>query len=478
MHPVDRPLPRQPGLPTAGLAALLTTAIAGADMAALATTMPPLVNQLVSGIDNYAWPFFLYMAAFVASMPLWGLIVSRLGRKWVALIGALVYILGSVLATDAWQFVIIVGCRILQGIGLGAMMPSIYSLAMASDQRSVQAVPWVAVLAGLGGGPIAWWLVHDGYWPALFWAQAMAGGLIALTVLAGPGGSRDMQVVAHQVADQLDLAETPVFNLFAMPATLMLSGLLAFNPRLGDDEANPVALPEGGHFRMAATISTLMGSATVTMMVFLPVHLQGSAGLPLWTTAAAMTLVGLGTPLGSGLGDRLHRRIGAAGLARGGLLLSAGTAVALASGLPTGPDGLGWLIWLLLFGLGMGLAHRGLLAYTRERLSADRRGPGMGLLMMFRAIGGPFGTGLVGAELAAILGTTLLPLEKTNRLLGAQHGSDLVPRLHDGLLPLLQTATTSCQWTIAGLTIVTALLALAWRPTADGPAPQPDEGEA
>jgi MFS family permease len=473
MQTIDRSTPRSQPNPAAGIAALLTALLAGADMAALATTLPRVVNDLTSGIETYAWPFFLYMAAFIAAMPFWGLITGRLGRKWVALIGAVVYILGSLLATVAGQFVILVACRVVQGAGLGAMMPALYSLAMENDARWTRAIPCVALFGGIAGGPLAWWLVHTAPWSRLFGVEAALALVVALAVLVTGGGIRDRQTLARHVATQLDQAAASFFHVFAMPATLMLSGLLGFHPELAEGEASPVALPRGSAFKLAAGMSIVMGAATVTMMVFLPVHLQGSAGLPLWTTAVAMALIGVGMPLGTGLGARSHRVFGTAGLARSGLGIATLAAVGTAALRPMTATALGWLIFMPLFGLGMGLAHAGILAYVRERLPADRRGPGLGLLMAFRSIGGPFGTGLVGAELAAVLAFTLMPLEKANRFLGPQHGADLLPRISNDLLPLLQLGTAVCQWTIAGLTATAALLAMGWRVEAEEPDGEP-----
>ncbi len=460
--PTLAPRPSPLALP----AMLLIVLLSAADMTALAAAMPLIVSGLKNGIDFYAWPFFLYTGVFTLSMPLWGKLAGLTGRMPVLVLGALIYATGAWTGSLSYQFVMVVGSRIVQGIGMGAMLPMALSVIADSDTPAVRPLSvFGSILGTLIGAPIAWWVVQHGSWQTLFQIEQRLGlGLAAWGLLTVWSRRLPSISLARQLDTQLQAARGPFFALFATPATLASLGLVSLTRQADEADAHTLQLPRSPGFVTAALISTLMGAITVSMLVFLPVHLQGVAGLPLRDTVVALVVIGAALLLAQALAVPLPRWIGYRATLRAGLLLAfAGTLAftLLLGGMPSPWTG---IMALAVFGAGQGIAHVGLETYIREGVPPASHGTAMGLFMFGRVIGGPFGTGLVGSLLGAILGLSLLQFDHINLLMGPLHGSDLRAQEFAGFLPLLTIATAAMHWTLAGLAGLTLLLSLVWRP--------------
>ena len=103
---------------------------ASLDWTAVGTALPRIVSDLASN-DLYAWVFNIYLLTMTASMPIFGSISDRSGRKPVLFAGMLIFVGGSILcglAGAMWQLIVFRG---LQGIGAGAIGP--VTLAIIGD---------------------------------------------------------------------------------------------------------------------------------------------------------------------------------------------------------------------------------------------------------------------------------------------------------------------------------------------------------
>ena len=98
----------------ASLALVMLTA--SLDSTAVGTALPRIVSDL-RGNDLYAWVFTAYLLSMVATMPLWGSLSDRLGRRPVLFTGLVIFLIGSALcgvSQEMWQLVIFRG---IQGVG-------------------------------------------------------------------------------------------------------------------------------------------------------------------------------------------------------------------------------------------------------------------------------------------------------------------------------------------------------------------------
>ena len=83
------------------------------------------------GNELYAWVFTIYLLTMTATMPFWGSLSDRFGRRPVLFVGLVIFLVGSALcglSQEMWQLIVFRG---IQGLGAGAIVP--VSLAIIGD---------------------------------------------------------------------------------------------------------------------------------------------------------------------------------------------------------------------------------------------------------------------------------------------------------------------------------------------------------
>src|SRR5512139_133843 len=100
----------------------LVMLVASLDSTAVGTALPRIVTDL-RGNELYAWVFTIYLLTMTATMPVWGSLSDRFGRRPVLFIGLVIFLAGSALcglSTEMWQLIVVRG---IQGLGAGAIVP-------------------------------------------------------------------------------------------------------------------------------------------------------------------------------------------------------------------------------------------------------------------------------------------------------------------------------------------------------------------
>jgi len=164
----------------------LVMLVASLDSTAVGTALPRIVSDL-RGNELYAWVFTIYLLTMTASMPAWGSLSDRLGRRPVLFAGVVIFLVGSALcglAGDMWQLVLFRG---IQGLGAGAIAP--ISLAIIGDlfppadrARLQAAFSSLFVLAFLVGPTLGGVLTDTVGWRWVFYLN-LPVGLVALAVM-------------------------------------------------------------------------------------------------------------------------------------------------------------------------------------------------------------------------------------------------------------------------------------------------------
>src|SRR5215472_12841063 len=105
------------------LAACMTaTFMTAVENTIVATAMPTIVAEL-GDFHLFSWVFAVYLLAQAVSVPIYGRLADLYGRKSVFFAGACVFLAGSTLCGFAQGMPALIGFRILQGIGAGAIQP-------------------------------------------------------------------------------------------------------------------------------------------------------------------------------------------------------------------------------------------------------------------------------------------------------------------------------------------------------------------
>lgn len=180
----------QPRLGAPGLAGLLILANAlipfSLDIYTPSVPMMPAYFGTTEALVNLTiLGFFLF---FAVGLLVFGPVSDRVGRKPVLVGGILAYIAGSALCAVAPTIYVLIGARVVQALGAGAV--NAVSMALVKDcfapaRRGtmlalIQVLTVVGpVLAPLLGGVI----IQLASWRAIFWALAALGGLCLAAAL-------------------------------------------------------------------------------------------------------------------------------------------------------------------------------------------------------------------------------------------------------------------------------------------------------
>jgi EmrB/QacA subfamily drug resistance transporter len=183
---------------------VLVATVLGSSMVFLDSTvvnvaLPTIGRHLNASLADLQWTVTAYTLTLAGLILLGGSLGDRLGRRRVFLIGVIWFALSSALCGGAPDIDVLIGARVLQGIGGALLTPGSLAIIQAtfvSDDRPRAVGAW----SGLGGvasaiGPIlGGWLVQTAGWRWVFLLNLpLAVAVIAVTVRHVPE-TRDLSV--------------------------------------------------------------------------------------------------------------------------------------------------------------------------------------------------------------------------------------------------------------------------------------------
>ena len=144
-------------------------------------------GSLSAGVDEAAWVLTSYIVANAIIIPLTGWCGAYFGRKRFFIFSILLFVFGSLMAGASPNLQMLVFCRVLQGLGGGAMMPMSQAILMETfppDQQAVAMSVWgMGMMIGPVGGPILGGWITDNYsWRWIFYINVPIGVIAALMV--------------------------------------------------------------------------------------------------------------------------------------------------------------------------------------------------------------------------------------------------------------------------------------------------------
>jgi EmrB/QacA subfamily drug resistance transporter len=172
---------------------VLVATVLGSSMVFLDSTvvnvaLPTIGRSLGATLAGLQWTVTAYTLTLASLILLGGSLGDRLGRRRVFLVGVAWFALASALCGAAPDVDVLIGARVLQGVGGALLTPgslAIIQATFASDDRPRAVGAW----SGLGGvasaiGPVlGGWLVQSGGWRWVFLLNLpLAVAVVAVTV--------------------------------------------------------------------------------------------------------------------------------------------------------------------------------------------------------------------------------------------------------------------------------------------------------
>jgi DHA2 family methylenomycin A resistance protein-like MFS transporter len=405
--------------------------------------LPALRESLGGGSLGQQWAINAYNLVFASLLLLGGLLGDRYGHRRVLLGGLAVSVTATLLAAAAPSIGVLLGARVLQGLGSALVQPATLAVLTATfvePQRRARALGLWGAVSGLGIaiGPVAGGLLVDSLsWRAVFVAMAPVGVLAVLTTRAGV---RETPVSANERPDLVGLALV-VVTLAALSlglsegqrvgfATasalgLLASSALAFAAFLAVETRVVAPVVELAAFRQPAFAAANVGGmlaffGTFPLLTYLGIYLQQDQGFSATRAGLLILIFPVAFAGASIAGARLLAHFGPRLPAVVGALTSAGGALALGLFDGTAPDStLWWRIGLL--GAGVGLSMSALTTAVVSNVGPGRAGMAASVLGALRQVGTALGIAVLGVVVATAStgnGTVLSGL-RVAALLGA-----------------------------------------------------------
>lgn len=166
---------------------VLAMFLAAIDNTIVATALPNIAASL-GDVERVSWVVVSYLMATTVAAAVYGRLGDALGRKPLLLVSLAVFIIASLLCALAPTMLLLVGARVLQGIGGGGLMTLSQALVgevvPPRERGKIQGYMAGTFMMASTFGPVAGgWLTQGFGWRAVFLVN-LPVGLVALYMAA------------------------------------------------------------------------------------------------------------------------------------------------------------------------------------------------------------------------------------------------------------------------------------------------------
>lgn len=405
---------RRPLVMAAVMAAMFMISI---EATIVSTAMPQIAAQL-GDLRLYAWVFSSFLLAQTATTIVFGKLSDIFGRKPVVLVGIAIFLAGSVLCGLATSMPLLIGYRLLQGAGAGAVQPIaltvVGDLYPANERGRVQG--YLSSVWGISSvlGPLAGGLITQRFnWAWVFWINVPLG--IAAAFLFGTylkenvvrtkrrvdvlGAVLFTTGIAGLMTALTEIGTSSTNVAIALAVFAVAAVLFVLQERRVEDPMLAFDLWSRRPIASANAASMLSGMALIGLSAFLPMYVQGVLGRTALVAGFTLTAMSFGWPVGALIAARrLLPTIGLRStMLAGGVLLPMGACAMLF--LAPGQSPLVAGAGSLVMGLGMGLLSTAAIVLIQSSVGWEERGSATASNVFARNLGSTFGATVLGGVL-------------------------------------------------------------------------------
>ncbi|MDC2948805.1 MFS transporter [Streptomyces heilongjiangensis] len=400
--------------------------IVSLDNTVLNVALPTLQRDLGASVAGLQWTIDAYTLVLASLLMLAGSTADRIGRKRVFMAGLVVFTLGSALCSLAPNLDALVVFRMVQAVGGSMLNPvamSIITNTFTQPRERARAIGvWGAVVGiSMAAGPIIGGvLVESVGWRSIFWIN-LPVGLAALVLTwrfvpesRAPKARRPdpvgqllvMALLGSLTYAIIEAPTAPVGRtlLFGGVALAALLALLRYEPRR-DEPLVDLRFFRSAPFSGATVIAVSAFAALGGFLFLSTLYLQNVRGLDalhagLWMLPMAF-LCFVCAPVAGRLvgsrGPRLPLLVAGVTMTASGVLFAAFEAETANSTL---------VIGYVLFGIGFGFVNAPITNTAVSGMPRAQAGVAAAVASTSRQIGQTLGVAVIGAVLAAGVGTS------------------------------------------------------------------------
>ena len=401
------------------------------DTTIVSVALHTLATELDSSVATIQWVSTGFLLALGIAIPLAGWAQKRFGGKRVWMFALVVFLIGSIACSLAWNAPSLIAFRAVQGLGGGLMLPLLSTLIVqAADGHGLGRIMSVVSLpTSLGPilGPVVGGLILGSLdWRWLFWVNVpfcVVGFLLAWRMLPAdePTPRAKLDVIGLLllspgfVSVLYGLSNAGKAGGFSRADVLvpviagltLIAAFAIYAVRRGDRALVDVRLLAHRTVWSASALLFLSGASLYGAMLLLPLYWQEVRGFDALGAGLLLAPQGIGALVSRSIAGRLTDSLGARWVAIGGFALVGLSTVPFA--LASATTSQWWLVAVLVvrgFGLGAVLVPLMTVAF----LGLDRTDvPHASIITrIVQQVGGSFGVALLAVILEGALagGTT------------------------------------------------------------------------
>ncbi|WP_079176194.1 MDR family MFS transporter [Actinacidiphila rubida] len=389
----------------------------------VSNALPRILADIGGGQSAYTWVVTASLLAVTATTPIWGKLSDLFSKKLLIQLALVIYVIGSVVAGFATSPGMLIGCRLVQGVGAGGLsaLTQVIMAAMISPRQRGRYSGYLGATFAVAtvGGPLIGGVIVDS---TLGWRWCFYVGVpfavIALIVLQKtlhlPVVKRKVRIDwtgAFFITAAVSLlmiwvslgGQSYAWNSWQsyvmVPAALLLGAIFLFVESRAAEPIVPLRLFRNATIALTSLASLFVGVAMFAGTVFLSQYFQLARGeTPTMSGVLTIPLI-VGLFLASMFSGRIITRTGRwkGFLVAGGLLVTAGAATLgmIRADTPYAEVA----VYMALLGLGIGMMMQNLVLAVQNQVSVADLGAASSLVTFFRSLGGAIGVTALGAIL-------------------------------------------------------------------------------
>lgn len=397
--------------------------------------MPRIIAKL-GGMDYYSWAITIYLLTSTVATVLVGKLSDIYGRKPFILSGIFLFMLGAFLSGFSADIFQLITYRGIQGIGAGIIMSTVFT-AIGDLYEPRERAKWTGVMSavfGLSsvlGPPLGGYIVDHLDWHWVFWIFLPLGVVAFILIMVNfpkvqkrPGESVDyfgsffltLTIVPMLLAfswagegdDKYAWLSWQIIGLF----TVTIISLLIFI-WIQTRVKSPV-LPLGLFKNSVFTVSNLVGfflnAGMMGAIIYVPFFVQGVKGISPTMAGYVSMPMSIAMLLTSALAGQIMTKTGKyKKMAIIGLIVMT-LSMVLMYFMEPGTSIYVLIMYLILLGLGIGIAMPVFSLTVQNAVSPQQLGVATATSQLFRSLGGTIGISVMGGLMSSRIAQKMMQL--------------------------------------------------------------------
>lgn len=390
--------------------------------------LPHMQGSLSASLDEITWVLTSFIAANAVILPATGWLVARLGRRRFFLIATATFMFSSLLSGAAPSLELLVGARLLQGLGGGPLIPLAQAILLEifpPRQRGTAMAIWGLgiMVAPIAGPTVGGWITENYSWRWIFYINLPFGALalalgsiflpdqpaaaradaarlrfdgVGLALLVAGIGS--LQVALDQ-GERLDWFDSSFITALVVVGVVALVAFALWELRVASHPLVDLRVLANATFAVGTLLITLVGFGLFSSFLLLTFYTEHLLRYDALTAGWVLAPGGVGSLISLSIGGRLVDRLDPR------WLVSTGMGIIAYSLYLMGTLSLGADFWAVLWprfvqGFGMGLVFVPLTTMSLTAVSAAELPTASGLFNVVRNVGGSVGIAVTTTWLA------------------------------------------------------------------------------